>query len=56
MKVKLFDEEHDLDLEDSINAFLEEFEGRLLSIQFNTNAFCIQDEQVYSFSALLLYE
>ena len=56
MKVKIFDEEHELDLEDKINDFLDELDGELISIQYCTTAFMDKEEQVFSFSALLLYE
>ena len=57
MKVKIFDEEHELDLEETINAFIEKNpQINIISIQFQTCGFAFEQEQIYCFSALLLYE
>lgn len=54
MKVKIFDYEHESDLEKAINNFLKE--GiKLESIQYQMSHFYDNKEQIYSFSALLLY-
>ena len=56
MKVKVFDESHEKDLEDSINKFLSEKELEILDIRFSTTAFSFGEEQIYCFSALILYK
>lgn len=56
MKVKLFDESHEKDLEDSINKFLKEGNCDIIDIKFNVAIGVCGEEQLYCFSALLLYE
>ena len=56
-QVKVFDEEHEDDLSDSINEFLQEHEdAKILDIQFSVAVCEGEDGQIYCFSALLLYE
>lgn len=55
LKVKLFDEEHELDLEDAINAFLEELEGEVLNIQYQVALANDGKEMIYCYSALIFY-
>ncbi|MNE75538.1 Sporulation protein cse60 [compost metagenome] len=56
MKVKLFDENHEKDLEKAINTFLSENAVKVVDIKYSV-AFAINgEEQIYCFSALLLYE
>ena len=55
MKVKIFDESHELDLEKSINKFLNEKEIELIDIKYQV-ALCVSgEEQIYCFSALIIY-
>lgn len=54
MKVKCFDEQHEDDLTDKINAFI--VDKKVLDILFSTCAFKCNDEQIYCFSALIVYE
>ena len=57
MQVKLFDEEHELDLEDAINAFLNRHpQIDVCSIQFQTSCGFQQEEQIFCFSAMIVYE
>lgn len=57
MKVKVFDEQHELDLEDAINEFLEENKGNVIDIKFSTSSFVDdEEEQIFCFSAMILYE
>lgn len=56
MKVKIFDEQHELDLEEAINQFLEELEEDVIDIRFSTSSFIDNDEQIFSFSAMIIYE
>jgi len=56
MKVKIFDESHEKDLEASINKFLSEEEGiDIIDIKFQTSIAVFSEEQVYCFSAMILY-
>lgn len=56
-QVKVFDEEHEDDLTESINTFLRDNEDiTLLDIHFSAAVCDCEDGQVYCFSALLLYE
>ena len=55
MKVKVFDESHEKDLEDKINKFLKENEIDLVDIKFSTSIGIVGEEQIYCFSALIFY-
>ncbi|MFC7373308.1 sporulation protein Cse60 [Fictibacillus iocasae] len=57
-KVKLFDEDHEQDLEAEINAFLEDEPNLdIKEIQFETSICCCDEEDtIYSYSALILYK
>ncbi len=55
-KVKIIDEEHELDLEDAINEFLEELEGKVMHIQYQVSHTYNGREMEYSYSCLILYE
>lgn len=54
MQVKIFDYEHEIDLEKAINKFIEDI--KVINIQYQTCHFQALDEQIYSFSALIYYE
>lgn len=56
MKVKVFDESHEKDLEESINKFLIESNCDIMDIKFNVAIGVCGEEQIYCFSALILYE
>lgn len=56
MKVKVFDESHETDLEKAINDFLEESEKEIIDIKFSVSASVFGEEQIYCFSALILYK
>ena len=55
MKVKVFDEGHEKDLEDDINRFILEEEPEIFDIKYSV-ALAISEEQIYCFSALILYK
>lgn len=61
IRVKLFDEEHEKDLEKEMNYFLEKLdEGKLVDIKYNIAAFKEEegehdDDQIYCFSAMIIY-
>lgn len=56
MKIKIFDESHEKDLEESINKFLSEKQAEIVDIKFSVSAAIYGEEQIYCFSALLLYK
>ena len=56
VQVKVFDEEHEDDLSDMINAFLEDNPDiDVVDIKFSTSCRIQEEEQIYCFSALLIY-
>ena len=55
MKVKVFDEGHEKDLEDDINNFILDEEPEIFDIKYSV-ALAISEEQIYCFSALILYK
>ena len=54
MKVKVFDEGHEKDLEEAINKFILEEEPEIIDIKFSI-AVAVSEEQIYCFSALIVY-
>lgn len=56
MKIKIFDEAHESDLEDEINKFLKEEKAEIIDIKFSVSTSIYAEEQIYCFSALLLYK
>lgn len=56
MKVKVIDEEHEKDLENSINDFIKENNIDIIDIKFSSSCSIYGEEQVYCFSALIMYE
>lgn len=59
IQVKLFDYEHEKDLEKELNSFLKNMEEKkLLDIKYNIAAFPEaedEEEQIYCFSAMVIY-
>ncbi len=55
MKVKIFDEENEKDLEDDINNFLEETEKEIIDIKYQVSCSIYSEEQIYCFSAMIVY-
>lgn len=53
MKVKVFDEAHEKDLEQSLNEFLSEVE-EVFDIKYSISV-AVSEEQIYCFSALVMY-
>lgn len=57
MKVKVFDEGHEKDLENKVNLFLSSINNRnIVDIKFNVSVSIFSSEQVYCFSAMIIYE
>lgn len=58
IKVKLFDREHEKDLEQDMNHFLKGLDERkLIDIKYNVAAMAEEDEeeQIYCFTAMIIY-
>lgn len=60
LKIKVFDEGHEKELEKSLNSFskeCEEHSQKIIDIKFSTSHFSDENqEQVYCFSALVMYD
>ena len=56
MKIKIFDESHEKDLEEAINKFLSEKKAEIIDIKFSVAVSVYAEEQIYCFSALLMYK
>ncbi len=56
MKVKVIDESHEKDLENSVNEFLSDTEKEIIDIKFQVAVSVDHEEQVYCFSAMILYK
>ncbi len=54
MKVKVIDESHEKDLESSINEFI--VDKDIIDIKFSCSASVFSEEQIYCFSALIMYK
>lgn len=54
MNVKVFDEGHEKDLENSINEFI--VDKNIVDIKFNVSVAVSGEEQIYCFSALVMYK
>ena len=55
MKVKVFDESHEKDLEASINSFLSEITCDIIDIKYQVAISTCGEEQIYCFSAMIIY-
>jgi len=56
MKVKIFDEGHEKDLEDALNDFLKTLkDDDFVDIKYQISTMYDYKEQVYCYSALLIY-
>ena len=56
MQVKVFDESHEKDLENAINQFLNTIIGDIIDIKYQVSVSCFGEEQIYCFSAMVIYE
>jgi len=55
MKVKIFDEGHEKDLETAINDFLKENNVEVVDIHYAVSVSVFSEEQVFCFSAMIVY-
>ncbi len=56
MQVKIFDENHEKDLEKSINSFINSGNYDIIDIKYQVAIGIFSEEQVYCFSAMILYK
>ena len=56
MRVKVFDEMHEKDLENSVNEFLSEIGNNVIDIKYQVSISMFAEEQIYCFSAMILYK
>lgn len=56
MKIKLFDEESEKDLEEEMNDFLEDLNGDIIDIKYQVSSCIYNEEQIYCFSAMIIYQ
>lgn len=58
IRVKMFDESHEKDLEDALNTFLKKLEdNQLVDIKYQVGVAINDDEnQIYCFSAMVVYK
>ena len=58
LQVKLFDEEHELDLEEAINEFLSTHQPKVHSIHYQVAAAPDPDDSdtIFCFSAMIVYD
>lgn len=54
MLVKIFDESHEKDLENSVNAFLATVD-ELIDIKYSVAITAVLDEQIFCFTAMIIY-
>jgi len=55
VKVKVFDECHEKDLEEAINAFLSTTTCDIIDIKYQVAICVCGEEQLYCFSAMIVY-
>lgn len=56
MKIKIFDESHEKDLEEDINIFIKENDPDIIDIKYSVSNSIYSEEQIYCFSALIMYK
>lgn len=56
MKVKVFDENHEKDLENAVNGFLATLDADVVDIKYQVALAVSGEEQLYCFSAMIIYE
>ena len=56
MQVKIFDEESEKDLEFNLNNYLKNNPHDIVDIKFSTSCSIFGEDQIYCFSAMVLYK
>lgn len=54
-KVKIIDENHEKDLEASLNNFLSTLNNDIIDIKFQVSVAMFSEEQIYCFTAMVVY-
>ncbi|HAB66913.1 MAG TPA: sporulation protein cse60 [Firmicutes bacterium] len=55
MKVQVFDENHEKDLENSVNEFIQGNNCDIMDIKYQVALAVSGDDQIYCFSAMIIY-
>ncbi len=55
MKVKIFDESDEIDLQKAINEFLKTLTSDIIDIKYQVSISVFSEEQIYCFSAMVIY-
>ena len=55
MKVKIFDYEDELDLEEDVNEFISDNNIEVIDIKYQVSSSIFGEEQVFCFSAMIIY-
>ena len=55
MKVKVIDEEHEIDLETSINNIIKDNNIDIIDIKLSSSCSIYAEEQIFCFTALIMY-
>lgn len=56
MKVKIFDESDEKDLEVEVNEFIKNEEPDIIDIKYSVSNSVYSEEQIYCFSCMILYK
>lgn len=56
MKVKIYDEAHEKDLEEQVNNFLYEKDVEIIDIKYQVSTSVSGEDQIYCFSAMIIYK
>ena len=55
VKVKIFDENHEKDLEQVVNSFLSENNIDVIDIKYQVDVSVFSEEKIFCFSAMIVY-
>lgn len=55
MKIKMFDLEDEKDLENAVNEFLDSTDKEIIDIKYQVSCSIFGEEQVFCFSAMVIY-
>lgn len=55
MKVKIFDYEDEIDLEEDINTFINDNNIEVIDIKYQVSSSMFAEEQVFCFSGMIIY-
>lgn len=55
MRVKIFDEAHEKDLEEQVNNFLDSENLDVIDIKYQVSVSISGEDQIYCFSAMIIY-